>query len=354
MEHLLKQVDVALSYHVKDTINKHDILHGDEMLLKLITDNLSKQFEYEILHTRVRSILDEKLSGCSSEDSQYQQVSSEDEELQINNAIIDVLNQIDNQFVREELIRVALVPKKMLRSKMFLKVQKSPNYQYAALIELFHLSTLIQDDVIDKANIRRHIQTINSKYDNRTAILLSDYLLVHIGYILGMIGQDNRQRVEKTTSEIQMFYKNLIIEFLNKLLYSERSAQEIDSNHAYNEYAKNKTARFFQVALISGLLANEDDDIETLEAIGKFGLDFGLLFQKVDDLLDYKDDVSISGKDARDIENGINNYILLNIDKDDVETIKAELNKEANNLLHSKYNETFNQEIKYLIRRINE
>lgn len=358
MEDLLREVEIAVSYHAKSTIDKYDILLGDDKLLGLIIDNLGKKYEYDALHDKVQAIIDQKLcklhpQGYNS--SQDELVSSETVDYKINNAIVQILNQIDNQFVRSELKRVALAPKKMLRAKMFLKMNNNQNYEYAALIELFHLATLIQDDVIDVATTRRHVQTINSKFDDRIAILISDYLLVHIGYMIGKMGRDNDSKAKSTSKEIQNYYQNLIKDFLKSLLYSEREVTTVSDIKSYETYANNKTAKFFKVALISGVMSSDQElTLELIEAVGEFGIQFGLIFQKVDDLLDYQADVEVSGKDSRDADNEVNNFVLLSLKSSQIEQVKAILRTEANQLLNSKYGYDFEDEIENLIRRINE
>ncbi len=358
MENLLKEVEHAVGYHAKSTIGKLDILLGDDKLLGLIIDNLNTRYEYDTLRDNVQAIIDKKLENLQPENykaRQYELVSSEGVDFEIDKAIVRILNQIENQFVRDELIRVALAPKKMLRAKIFLKMDNNDNYQAAALIELFHLATLIQDDVIDIASMRRHVQTINSKFDDQTAILLSDYLLVHIGYMIGENGRENQQTVKQTTKVVQEFYQTVIKDFLKSLLYSEREVTKITDIEGYEQYASNKTAKFFKVALISGLLSNNaETSVSDLEAVGQFGLDFGLVFQKVDDLLDYNADTKVSGKDSRDAENEVNNFILLRLKQYELTAIKAELLKDIKQLQANQFGYLFEEEIKYLIRRINE
>lgn len=358
MENLLKQIEVAVSYHAKSRLSKYDILLGDDKLLGLIIDNLTNRYEYDTLRDNVQSIIDNKLKELTPQNYEVYQcelVSGESVDSKIDQAILDVVNQIENQFVRSEVLKMAVAPKKMLRAKMFLKANAKEEYQYAALIELFHLATLIQDDVIDVASTRRYTQTINSKYDDRTAILISDYLLVHIGYMIGLAGRSQESTVKSTDYEVKKYYEQLIKDFLKSLLYSEREVTKVIDNKSYDSYASNKTAKFFKVALISGVISNASTaSIEMVHAAGEFGLNFGLVFQKVDDLLDYKADINISGKDSRDAENEVNNYILLNLQSSDMNQIKETLNYQSQQLLSSSFGQLYEEEINYLIRRINE
>ncbi len=358
MENLIKQVKSAVSYHAKSNISKYDILRGDDKLLGLIIDNLNSKQEYDVLHTNVKTIIDDHLSEIVPNDyeaREYELVSNNDIDSQINNAIIKLLNNIDNQFVKSELLRLALAPKKMLRAKMYLKLDESNNLEHAAIIELFHLATLIQDDVIDVANLRRHETTLNSKFNDTIAILVSDYLLVHIGYALGSSIRDNQDEVNETKRKVINYYQELVKDFLKSLLFSEREVTDVRDNKSYDRYASNKTAKFFKVALVSGALANGNKyNLTDLQAIGEFGHDFGLVFQKIDDLLDYQADITISGKDSRDIVNEVNNYILINLKNYEIETIKSMLSLDIKSLEDSEFGHIFKQEIDYMNRRINE
>lgn len=355
MDNLLNEIAKALSYHSKSTASKLDILRGDEKLLGLIIDNLDTRIDYKVLHKEVNKIIDENIECDDIQLDQYQLVSNDEIELAIDNAIIDVLKEIENDFIQSEILRMAMAPKKMLRSKMFLKVQDQKDYQVASLIELFHLATLIQDDVIDKARTRRHSQTISDKYNDRTAILISDYLLVHIGYIIGKRLDSDSEQAKSHSKQVTKFYKDQVTDFLKSLLHSEKQAHKITNLDYYQEYASNKTAKFFEIVLITSyLISHHQVTIVDLNQIGNFGHQFGMVFQKIDDLLDYNQDILVSGKDSRDIENNINNYMTLSLENKSINEIKKQLNLEIQALENSKYGELFFEEINYLTRRVNE
>lgn len=358
MNNLLKKVENAVSYHTKSSISKYDVLLGDDKLLKLIINNIGKKYEYDVLHKQVIGLIDQGLSTVQVQDFEYTQTEptfNETVDDNINKAIYQVLNQIENEFVRMELIRIALAPKKMFRAKMFLKINENESYEYAALIELFHLATLIQDDVIDMATTRRHIQTINSLYDDRTAILISDYLLVHIGAMIGQFGRSHESEVKAVDKSVQNYYQDLVKDFLKSLLYSEREVTSVKDLASYEKYASDKTAKFFAIALISGeLTSDRQQTVESLKKVGQFGLDFGLYFQKIDDLLDYIGDIEISGKDSRDIENNVNNYVLLSLESMDITQIKQILVNDGNKLLTSEFGDMYATEINYLLKRVND
>ncbi len=358
MNNLIKDVRQAIEFHSKRAIKSHDILFGDELLLKLIIDNYQKEYDYQVLHDEVIGIINIELLELSDvvandyDTSKYDLVSNGINS-KVDKAIFDILSNIENDFVRNELIRMALAPKKMLRAKMFLKMQEENNYEYAALIELFHLATLLQDDVIDKASMRRHEQTLNDLYNDTTAILISDYLLVHIGEMLRQF-QRKDTNGNKVNKKVSNYYQELVKLFLKRLLFSETQALKLKTTKDYDTYAIDKTARFFELSIVSGLInAKPAVKINELEEAALFGQKFGLLFQKVDDLIDYMNDSASFGKDSRDSQNGINNYILMNVSQYDIKQIKQFLLDDVNQLeMQREYAKMFEQEIEYLKWRI--
>ncbi len=356
MEKLIKSVENALNYHVKDTATKYDILIGDEQLLTLIIDNYRNQHNYQQLRIEVIKLIEKHLH-CDSQiqENKYELTSDDSQKQQIDSAIYDILKNIENEFVRNELIRISFGTKKMLRGTMFLNIQNEKNYQYAALIELFHLATLVQDDVIDNATLRRFKQTTNSRFDERTAILVADYLLVHIGYTMHQLANERKQEIsQKQDEELAEYLEDITKDFLYSLLKSERQASTIKSLTDYDSYAINKTAKFFGIVIVCGLLTNTPTPkIPDLKNAYQFGIEFGLMFQKIDDLLDYQADVKISGKDASDSANQINNFVILSVVKNDIEQIKIQLLNDIEKLEQNSFASAFDNQIKYLKWRIN-
>ncbi len=357
MQNLLNKIEVALTYHTKPTVNQLDILNGDQILLDLIINNIENKYDYDELFTNIIKMLNDQINLIIADNNFT--LNDEGEEHVIDNMIdqqiVSIINQIDNQFVCNNILSLALAPKKMLRSKMFLKQANNENYQQAALIELFHLATLIQDDVIDNGKFRRFRKTLSNQYNDQIALLMSDYLLVVIGYKIGVLARENHEKKQFDKDQRTQYISELIKDFLNSLLNSERQASKVKTIDDYEHYARNKTAKFFKLALICGQLVNEPQtEIGDLKKISTFGDSYGLLFQKVDDLIDYNSDVKTSGKDATDVQNKINNFILLQINDTTLKQIKNQLKNDANNLLESNYGITFQDEIKQLIRRIDE
>ena len=65
----------------------------------------------------------------------------------------------------------------------------------AAVIEMIHLATLIHDDVLDDADVRRHVATVNARWDNQASVLLGDYLFTHAFYLASTTGSATACRI---------------------------------------------------------------------------------------------------------------------------------------------------------------
>ncbi|MCP4813814.1 MAG: polyprenyl synthetase family protein, partial [Planctomycetaceae bacterium] len=61
------------------------------------------------------------------------------------------------------------------------------HHQLAAALEMIHTASLIHDDVLDHAVQRRHVETVNSQWDNKTSVLLGDYLFTHAFHLASQI-----------------------------------------------------------------------------------------------------------------------------------------------------------------------
>ena len=96
------------------------------------------------------------------------------QELQSNTPLVDELLRY-GCLMGGKRMRPALV---LLTAKALGEVNDS-HIKLAAVVEMIHAATLIHDDVLDEAAIRRHLATVNSRWDNKVAVLLGDYLFTH-------------------------------------------------------------------------------------------------------------------------------------------------------------------------------
>lgn len=166
----------------------------------------------------------------------------------------------------------------------------------AVSLELIHTATLIHDDVVDKAARRRNLPTLNYALGNKMAVLFGDYLFAKAFTIL--------------TSSGSIEIINLIASVVKKMSLGELK-QQVDAFNVditeedYLERIKQKTALFIASCCLAGCLTAEASE-KLRTAFYNFGLNLGMAFQIIDDVLDYHVDGHNTGKDCFiDIRNGI-------------------------------------------------
>ena len=147
----------------------------------------------------------------------------------------------------------------------------------AASFEIFHAATLIHDDIIDSAYLRRKIPTINVKWGPEVAVLVGDYL--HDKAISSIFQNGNEKIISLFLQTAGTVCDGEIHELKEK--------GNFDLNEAgYFQIIEKKTASLLACALQAGaLLAGASND--EIYALGRFGRDFGIAFQVIDDCLDF-------------------------------------------------------------------
>jgi octaprenyl-diphosphate synthase len=165
----------------------------------------------------------------------------------------------------------------------------------ASVVEFIHTATLLHDDIIDEATVRRGRRSVNSRWGNDVTVLLGDFL-----YTKSMsmaLSQDNL-RILRLLSDVTL----RMIE--GEILEIERDADLQMSEADHLDIIKRKTAHLFSACMrIGGILADVGDEQE--EALARYGLDLGICFQMVDDLLDFTADEKVLGKPvANDLREG--------------------------------------------------
>lgn len=147
----------------------------------------------------------------------------------------------------------------------------------ALIIELMHSASLLHDDVIDEAKIRRGIATINHKWDNKTAIMAGDFI-----FALAM-------KIATERNEHKLF--DIISKAVMDLSLGEIKETEFSNNfspdiHQYLEIIYLKTASLIACCFECGSFS-VGASIENINLAKEFGKIFGLIFQIKDDILDY-------------------------------------------------------------------
>lgn len=165
--------------------------------------------------------------------------------------------------------------------------------QLAAVVEMIHTASLVHDDILDEAAIRRHASTINMEWGNECAVLLGDYLFTHAFHLAASTGSTLAcQWIAKATNRVwegEMTQNH------------HRGNLELDET-TYFEIIRGKTAEL--TAVSAGLGAQfADVSPDQVSAMESFGRNLGIAFQIVDDLLDIVGEERNTGKSlGTDIE----------------------------------------------------
>ena len=147
----------------------------------------------------------------------------------------------------------------------------------ASLIELLHTATLVHDDVVDDANMRRGFFSINALWKNKVAVLVGDYLLSR-GLLMS---------VEHGQFDLLRIVSTAVREMSEGELLQIEKARRLDINEeVYYTIIRQKTASLIAACCASGT-ASTGADPELVERMRTFGEKVGMAFQIKDDLFDY-------------------------------------------------------------------
>ncbi|HHN73991.1 MAG TPA: polyprenyl synthetase family protein [Acidobacteria bacterium] len=190
-----------------------------------------------------------------------------------------------------KLIRPAL----MLLASGLLGYQGKMDVLLGAVFEFIHTATLVHDDIIDEADTRRGRPALNRVYGNEISILLGDYL-----YIRSM---NMALRARK------LGVIDILAESTEKMIEGEIMAHHLRgradvTRQQHMEIIERKTAWLFSgCCRVAAVLADAGEDAE--HRLGEYGLNLGIAFQLVDDLLDLTADEATLGKPvASDLREG--------------------------------------------------
>lgn len=212
----------------------------------------------------------------------------------------------DLECVRELCGRVERYRGKMLRPAMTLlsgmaaatDPDASPTAEQvrlAAVVEMIHVATLVHDDVLDEADVRRQAPTISALRGNEAAVILGDYLISAAFRLCSSLDdQSVALRVGETTSRV----------CAGELLQLHHRQDLALDEETYWEIIERKTASLIGVACELGAgLGGAGEDAR--RRMREFGVRIGVAFQIQDDLLDLTGEESVVGKDlGKDLEKG--------------------------------------------------
>lgn len=155
-----------------------------------------------------------------------------------------------------------------------------------AVVEMIHTATLIHDDVLDEADMRRHLETANSRWDNEASVLLGDFLFTHAFYLASGTGSTFACRTVGRATNIMC--EGEMRQVSNRGRYELTEAE-------YLSIIEAKTAEL--CACCCQLGAHREGSDNRWEAnVERFGRAIGIAFQIADDLLDLCGDENVTGK----------------------------------------------------------
>ncbi|MEC5128356.1 polyprenyl synthetase family protein [Verrucomicrobiales bacterium BCK34] len=176
--------------------------------------------------------------------------------------------------------------------------------ELAVILELIHVATLVHDDIIDGAEIRRQAPTANAKWGDALSVLLGDCLFSHAlmlstGFEDSVIGR----KVAAAANEVCS----------GEIIQTQRRFDMQLSKEDYFEIIRKKTAALFTAAMELGARLNKQPE-ELCEQLGEFGTNIGTAYQIYDDCIDLIGEEQEFGKTLRtDINKGKLTLPILNL-----------------------------------------
>src|SRR6188472_857452 len=221
---------------------------------------------------------------------------------QIFEPIRDDLEKVEQEFARHIQSRVALIPEmgkyiqksggKRVRPAVLLMAARLGGYAgeravlNASVVEFIHTATLVHDDIIDGADVRRGRLAVHSRWGNDITVLLGDYL-----YIKSMA-----MALTQESLEIVRLLCDVTLRMIEGELYQLTKTGVVDiTEEEHFEIIRRKTAFLFGgCAQIGGMLGEVGAEKE--QALREYGFSLGIMFQLVDDLLDFTGAAEALGK----------------------------------------------------------
>ena len=165
----------------------------------------------------------------------------------------------------------------------------------AAVVEFIHTATLLHDDIIDEATVRRGRRSVNSRWGNDITVLLGDFL--YTKSMAMALSQENLP-ILRLLSDVTL----RMIE--GEILEIERNGNLDVTEADHLDIIRRKTADLFAACMRIGAILGAVGD-EREKALASYGLNLGICFQMVDDLLDFTAEEKTLGKPvANDLREG--------------------------------------------------
>ena len=153
---------------------------------------------------------------------------------------------------------------------------------------MIHTASLVHDDVVDEADLRRSVATVNSLFGNKIAVLAGDFLFAQSSWYLANL--DNLEVVKLLSEVIRDFAEGEILQGLNRFDINLSIESYLDKSYY-------KTASLMANSAKAAAVLS-DVDAEVSQNLYNYGRNLGLAFQIVDDILDFTASTEVLGKPA--------------------------------------------------------
>ncbi|MBI2187477.1 MAG: polyprenyl synthetase family protein [Acidobacteria bacterium] len=216
--------------------------------------------------------------------------------------IRDDLRAVEREFARHVQSQISVIPAignyvkdgggKRIRPAVLLMAARMAGYTgeravlYASVVEFIHSATLVHDDIIDEAELRRGRQAAHTRWGNHLTVLFGDFL-----YLKSM-----SLALTQDTLDVIRLLCDVTLRIVEGEIYQLTKQGAVDlSEEEHFEIVRRKTAYLFAgCARIGGMLGPTTR--EQQEALWEYGSNIGMAFQIVDDLLDFTGDEVALGK----------------------------------------------------------
>ena len=220
------------------------------------------------------------------------------------NLLNEDIGRVEEQFREDLTSRVPLIRKvgeyvlasggKRVRPMLLLLSARLAGYQggshigLASVVEFIHTATLLHDDVVDSAVLRRGQESANAIWGNEASVLVGDFLFAKSFSI--MVREGNLEILKTLSDATTQMAEGEVLQLINT------SDVDLDES-SYIEVVQNKTAVLLSAASRCGAILGGCSPEEE-EALAAYGMDLGIAFQFMDDALDYVADQTEFGKEC--------------------------------------------------------
>ena len=227
----------------------------------------------------MKRLLDKLSNSIQPEMIEFQKVFKESL-----NSDVKLINKVIGYISRKK--GKQLRPRLCLLSAKMCGDLTSLTYSAAALIEMIHVATLIHDDVVDEADLRRGWPSVNRIWKNKISILVGDFMFSKaLSNMVRLRNFDALEILSKTAERLSQ----------GEILQIEKALKKNMTEEVYYRMVGDKTASLFSASCeIGAIISNAS--IEKQQAMSNFGEKLGVAFQIRDDLFDIMGTVDAIGK----------------------------------------------------------